>query len=625
MLKEKICAKENSDNPLFLSLILQRLFAMRKAEFEQAERLAPGIDGLHLYMERLIDDMPEKVTEAAVRLFEHVEEMFGSTFLKEVSYLIALSETGLAEREIEGILKQQSVEFSQIKFQEILFYLYDVFTENADGKWVYSHHIFQEVMRQEAKYKEDEIRGYFICYSKEDSEFLKREGYYHILRSKNIRGIEVLKECRTWAAFGRVKSLVKQMILKEEAAEDYFFGMLEDTGIEELLKFWESVDSLREDKKIAAFLGKIYKICAQKDELPSELRIEALYSVIEKDDQEDSVKQVQTARALLSGIIDEDTRQLWKIKINYMDAWNLIDAGKAEEGLALMKSEIDEVAGLFPDLESIGLSADSSFQVCQQLKEEAISLYIGYSRVYMSQNRKRFDVYLPQYLEAAFALYDRYPEYTQARRFQLLKIRLYEEGAVQYSKTIPKRSKQYAGEAVGLARKLSDEQPDAEILEPLAKNLNYYGNDVDREHRYKYRYEALDVYKRIYQMEPTDYWKQEVAAQASFFAEDISSLVQQLKLDDRDGWIVKGREAWKLCFSYYEELFEKGYEYANRAVYVDSLLVCTTEEVFKYYTDDAVRHAKKACGCVRMSLYLMLMKLLNGRKDYMDRKHHSRI
>lgn len=575
-LMRQICAKESSGNPLFLSLVLQRLFAMRKEEFEYAEALSPGIDGLHLYMEQLIREVPEKVTDAAAQLFEYVSEIFQSAFFKKVSYLIALAETGLTEREIEEILAMRSVEFSQLKFQEILYYLYDVFTEN-DGRWVFAHRIFYEAMRQDMGREEETVRGDFIAYSEQNQEFLEREGWFHILKSKAAQGKKVLCKCKKWAAFGQVKHFVRQMSL-EEGTTAYFLDMLEGGEAAELLEFWKSVSHV-EDPGFQTLLRKIYDICVGKEELSLQSRLEALYKLLGGDDPEESTRHMQIAERLLSQISDIDTKKLWKIKFRFFNMWNLLDAGRGEEGLALLRSIRQETVSLFSNPE---------------LAEEAIYAYIWYSRTLVRQSRFIRKAYLPEYLEEALVLYGTYPQYIQNRRFRLAKIELYLEGAIQYRRDNQEKSKSYAAEAMRLARELSEEAPDTASLELLARSLNYYGHVMDRDRRYQYRYEALDVLKRIYQIEPTDYWQQETAAQAAFFAEDVSSLVQQLKLDDRDVWIQRGRAAWNLCFSYYEELAAKEYEAFDRTYYVDSLLNRAEEDVFKYYVDDAVEHAGKA-------------------------------
>ena len=577
-----ICKKEGSGNPLFLSLLLQRLFAMCQEEFKEAEAIAPGMDGLHLYMQKIIKEAPEQVAELSAALFDRVSEIFESIFFKKVAYLIALSGTGLSEREIGDILKQQSFEFSQLKFQEILYYLYDVFTEKEDGKWIFAHRIFYEAMIQDMGQKADEVRRYFIDYSAVNSEFMEREGYVHILKSKDVLGEKVLKECKDWDTYEKVQELAVQMLDEDEDAAAYFMEMLDkadNTDVEKLFAFWKTVNRYERDQRTASFKRKIYEKICLIPALPAELKVDVLKELLHDDNLEDSKRHIQSARSFLTLMQDSDRKKLRKIEIDYAEMWNLFETDHIEEGFALLQALMREAEKL-SDSEASG--------------EDAVIWYMYFCKLFAEKSREYRKEYVPEYLEKALVLCEKHPKLARKRKIQIAKIEICLEATRHYEKEAPDQAVCFAKKALELARALSEEDTCVETLELLSRTLNFYGHVVEREHRYQYRYESLNVCKRVYQIAHTDYWQQKVAVQASFFAKDIAALSGQQKPDNKVQWTQREKEAWDLSFAYFEELCEKKYVHVDRAYYEDRLLERAQEEATESHIDKALEYAKRA-------------------------------
>ena len=102
-----IAAKESSSNPLYLSSILQRFFMMDGKEFGEAERLAPGMDGIHCYMEKLLAGMPDRQEDMVLYLLKAAMDHFEAEYLYEVLCLITLSRSGLTETELSDLLRTE--------------------------------------------------------------------------------------------------------------------------------------------------------------------------------------------------------------------------------------------------------------------------------------------------------------------------------------------------------------------------------------------------------------------------------------------------------------------------------------------------------------------------------------
>lgn len=331
-LEQRICEKTGSGNPLFLSLLLQRLFAMRREEFEQAERLAPGMDGLHQYMLELIEKSPETAKEEALQIFERVSQMFDSAFFQKVAALIAMSKTGLTERELAKMLEGLNAEFSQLKFQEILYYLYDVFTEKEDGRFIFSHRIFYEAVQKSMGREEAVLRRCLIDYSMADPEFMEREGYYHILKSRDELGKTVLIHCGTWANALEVRELAVKLLSEDEEAEGYFRNMMKGGDVEKLFVFWQGAIGASGSKKAQMFRQSICERIAENDCLDAEIRAEALRELWNWGAEESKqLFYTNQVALLIPKMKDPDRRNYWGLKKSHMEAWNLLDGGRYEE------------------------------------------------------------------------------------------------------------------------------------------------------------------------------------------------------------------------------------------------------------------------------------------------------
>lgn len=236
---EDITEKSNSRNPLYLSNMLQRFFMMDGKEFEAAEKLGAGMDGIHRYMEQLLSEMPEKQEEMVLYLLKETMRHFDAEYLYEVMCLIALSKFGLKESELSGLLEIEGKKFAQIEFQQLVSYLYEAFVQKEDGKWTFKHRLFLEAMREHMSEKEKEnCLRLLVQYAKKDETFLKQEGYYYVLEQKDLYGSEVLEH---WSAYhpDHLGEWITELVEQDEAYEAYFLGLVELYATDQSAEFWK--------------------------------------------------------------------------------------------------------------------------------------------------------------------------------------------------------------------------------------------------------------------------------------------------------------------------------------------------------------------------------------------------
>lgn len=149
-------AQPRARNPFHLSLLLQRLFMMDQHEFERAEALSPGMEGLSLYMCQEIRSMPEDTGEMTVLFLRSAAEKLAARMERmpprqealaspmEVLELLAASRDGLSLEELGQVLAEQGKTFPPVFMEHLFCYLYDSFGESEQGVWNFKHRLLRE-------------------------------------------------------------------------------------------------------------------------------------------------------------------------------------------------------------------------------------------------------------------------------------------------------------------------------------------------------------------------------------------------------------------------------------------------------------------------------------------------
>lgn len=153
--QDAIRKKQSSLNPYYLSLILQQLFMMNEDDFKAAEALASGMEGLSLYFQQLIDNMPDDLEEMSIHtlnwafskaeytvkgLDEDASLMSGMEAVIE----IAQSKDGLTISELEEIAAKRNKRFLPMEFHRLLCMMYDSFHQTNSGRWKCSSNILRK-------------------------------------------------------------------------------------------------------------------------------------------------------------------------------------------------------------------------------------------------------------------------------------------------------------------------------------------------------------------------------------------------------------------------------------------------------------------------------------------------
>jgi len=165
--RNRILEKRNSENPFYLSMLLQRLFMMNGEDFRKAEKLAPGMEGLSLYMCSLADSLPDSLREIPDAVFRDASRILGqnagelqdalgkkAASYRDVLSLTALSRRGLQTAQLSGFLDEMGEAFPPMLAEQFFTFLQDTFTEDSEGRWSLSHRLLYENIRSSISEKE---------------------------------------------------------------------------------------------------------------------------------------------------------------------------------------------------------------------------------------------------------------------------------------------------------------------------------------------------------------------------------------------------------------------------------------------------------------------------------------
>ena len=164
--QDAIRKKQSSLNPYYLSLVLQQLFMMNGEDFKTAESLAPGMEGLSLYFQQLIENMPDNLEEMSIHTLNWALAKAENTTKglelgadimggMETVIEIARSKNGLTMTELEEIASKRNKRFLPMEIHKLLCMLYDSFHETDSGRWKCANNILRESILSYFDLKED--------------------------------------------------------------------------------------------------------------------------------------------------------------------------------------------------------------------------------------------------------------------------------------------------------------------------------------------------------------------------------------------------------------------------------------------------------------------------------------
>ena len=134
---EKMISLKASDNPLYLSLLVQRLLMMNSSDFADIRSRGDGMAAIEAHQIDLIArNCPDNLDEMSAALLTEAGKRINPTLVSKAGKLLAVSRAGLRSRDLSVMLGD---DWTEIDFAHFISYMNDCFMQRDDGRYDFTH------------------------------------------------------------------------------------------------------------------------------------------------------------------------------------------------------------------------------------------------------------------------------------------------------------------------------------------------------------------------------------------------------------------------------------------------------------------------------------------------------
>lgn len=195
---DEMMHKKCSDNPLYLSLIVQRLLMMNSDDFASIMSRGDGMAAIERHQQTIIKDQcPDDLDEMNAVLLHEAGKRINGKFVSRIVECIAVSRSGLNRKALSKILGEEWAEYDFALFDHFVNYMNDCFLMRDDGCYDFSHKSIREGFLKRCK----DIKGIHreilegLKALEADDTIRKREIIYHTIEADEKRFlIDYIKE-----------------------------------------------------------------------------------------------------------------------------------------------------------------------------------------------------------------------------------------------------------------------------------------------------------------------------------------------------------------------------------------------------------------------------------------------
>lgn len=135
----EILKKVNSENPLYLSLLINRLTMMDKKDFDAINADGGAIPAINSQQIKILQTCSDNLDDLCVDIINTASEKIGGEFVNLAMRYISISRYGLRESDLEKILTAKGVQWNSVDFALFVQYLSSFFVHRADGRIDFTH------------------------------------------------------------------------------------------------------------------------------------------------------------------------------------------------------------------------------------------------------------------------------------------------------------------------------------------------------------------------------------------------------------------------------------------------------------------------------------------------------
>lgn len=142
---QEIAQRPVSENPLGLSLLIQRFLMMSRQEYDQIRAGGDDMAAIYAFQKELLNSLPNQAPVLVMRLISQARENLGFSWISLACAYLGISRNGLRYSDLAAILGKK---LNQLDFSVFIHYLKGCFLVREDGCYDFSHRILKLGIRR---------------------------------------------------------------------------------------------------------------------------------------------------------------------------------------------------------------------------------------------------------------------------------------------------------------------------------------------------------------------------------------------------------------------------------------------------------------------------------------------
>jgi len=203
--KQAIIHKTEAHNPLYLSLVVQRLLLMHRPDFERIYHDGGTMEAVARQELRLVQTCPHTLNEMALELLLEAGRRINAAATTRAIQYIAMSRYGMRPTDLETLCPDV---WSPLDFAHLMHYLQETFLIRDDGRIDFAHHCVRDAVFQSQTWRTWCNRQSVIA------RYL-----WSLPEGDSIRKGELAYHCLEGSEYQRLAALIKQSMIDHDSEQ----------------------------------------------------------------------------------------------------------------------------------------------------------------------------------------------------------------------------------------------------------------------------------------------------------------------------------------------------------------------------------------------------------------------
>jgi len=214
----KMIKAKASNNPLFLSLLVQRLLMMNRDDFLAIKKAGDDMTAISKHQLYVISTCPDSLQKMSAVLLREAGKRINDEMIRRVAEYLAVSRHGLRQEDLAALVGDK---WSALDFAHFITYMDESFIQRDDGRFDFSHKCIREGFLELCRNKIDihsQIIDYLESLPMNDSVRMKEIVYHYIATDNKSQFVSYINEIKD------------SNVANELAAKDLFAHCMNDGG-----------------------------------------------------------------------------------------------------------------------------------------------------------------------------------------------------------------------------------------------------------------------------------------------------------------------------------------------------------------------------------------------------------